>query len=281
MVELIRAALLGILQGLTEFLPVSSSGHLSLMRSFFDWKIQSPSTFDVAVHLATLAAVLVVFAPEVGRLLQGIRVLLMSDYWKNPAAVPEYSYQSGRLALLVIIGTVPAVVFGLGAHFCLARFLEHPDPRIVGCLLLITGSLLFVTRSVPPGQRTLIRMRFGDAAVIGLTQAVAILPGISRSGSTISVGLFRGLDRKLAGRFSFLLAVPAIAGAALLKSFDVFKDGITDVGFTVVGMVAAFISGYVALKVLLKVIDRGRLSGFGYYCWAIGLLSVIVGFMRG
>ena len=280
MTEILKAIFLGIVQGVTEFLPVSSSGHLVLMRDLLGWKLASPSTFDVAVHVATLAAVLAVFTPEIARSIRGLRTLLKSEYWTNPAAIPEYSFQSGRLAWLVIVGTVPTVIIGLLFYLFLHDFLDGPDPRIVGLLLIITGCVLFVTRNAPQGNRGLIALRIPDAVVVGIMQGLAILPGISRSGVTISTGLLKGMERKLAGRFSFLLAVPAIIGAGVLKTRELFSTGISDVDFTVVGMIAAFISGYAALRVLLKVVEKGRLGGFAYYCWLVGLLAVIGGFLQ-
>ncbi len=280
MTEILKAIILGIVQGLTEFLPVSSSGHLVLMRSLTGWDLESPATFDVAVHVATLSAVLVVFAPEVLRFLKGLRVLAMREYWKDPAALPEYPYQSGRLAWLIIIGTIPTGVLGMLGYVFLHDFLDAPDPRIVGLLLIITGSLLFGIRHVPRGSRGLVEMRMPDALLIGIVQGLAILPGISRSGTTISIGLLKGMERKLAGRFSFLLAVPAIVGAGLLKATELFSTGLSDIAFTLAGMSAAFLSGYAALRILLKLIEKGRLGGFAYYCWAAGLLAVVMGFLR-
>lgn len=278
--EILKAIILGIVQGLTEFLPVSSSGHLVLMRSLTGWDIKSPATFDVAVHVATLSAVLVVFAPEVVRFLKGLRVLTMREYWKDPAVLPEYLYQSGRLAWLIIIGSIPTGVLGMLGYVLLHDFLAAPDPRIVGLLLIITGSLLFGIRHVSRGSRGLVEMRMSDTVIIGIVQGLAILPGISRSGATISAGLLRGMERKLAGRFSFLLAVPAIVGAGLLKAIELFSTGLSDIVFTLVGMSAAFVSGYVALRLLLKLVEKGRLGGFAYYCWAAGLLAVVLGFVR-
>jgi undecaprenyl-diphosphatase len=285
LIALLKAALLGVLQGLTEFLPVSSSSHLALMHSLLGWDVGQNATFDVAVHVATLAAVFAVFAPEIARVVFGLRILFSSQYWKDPGAIPEYPYQSGRLALLIIVGSIPTAILGFAAyyidgHFLNHRLIENCDPRVVGLFLIITGCLLFATRNVRPGQRTLVQMRMSDAITIGVVQGIAVLPGISRSGSTICTGLLKGLDRKLVGRFSFLLAIPAILGAGLLKGVELLKTGITDVGITLVGMTAAFIAGYIALRVLLKVVEKGRLGGFAYYCWVIGLVAVVAGYLR-
>ena len=278
--KIFEAILLGILQGLTEFLPVSSSGHLALTRAVIKaitgQEFDAPLTFDVAVHVATLGAVLVIFMPEVIRVLRGLPVLVTRKFWSAPAEVPEPAYLNGRLAFFVIIATfVTFVVAGpLYATGLLETFFQ--DPLIVGLMLVFTGSLLFATRSVPAEGRDLSLMNPGDAIVIGLTQGFAVIPGISRSGSTIAGGLLKGLDAKLAGRFSFLLAVPVIIAPGLLESRKLFEQGVSHVSFTLVGMVAAFLAGMLALRVLLWVLKKGRISGFAYYCWLVGPVFILL-----
>jgi len=263
----LQAVLLGILQGLTEFLPVSSSGHLALAEHFFG--ITSPGvTFEVFVHFGTALAVLWFFRSRVASILQACFL------W---AAGREYDHGAARLALVIIIGTIPAPVIGLAFDKAIGEFFD--SPVLVSIMLLVTGVVLWSTRRIPAGGRGHETVR--DAVLIGLAQAAAIMPGISRSGSTISAGLGLGLGRRRAAEFAFLLSIPVIVGATVASVGDIAVAG-SAVGPTVLaGTVAAFASAIPAIALLMRLVTVGIFHRFAYYCWAAGILGIILSFTLG
>jgi len=272
----IEAIVLGTIQGLTEFLPVSSSGHLVLFQNLFG--MQEPELlFDICLHVGTLAAVLIVFYREIleiltalvqfpGRLKSagGLRNLCAGD-------------KSIRMALLIVVGSIPTAVIGL-------LFKEITDQlfgsiAIVGCMLLVTGTLLWLTRRIRSQGRPIERTLLKEALIIGIVQGLAILPGISRSGSTISVALFLGVDRKVAGRYSFLLSIPAIVGALVLSLDTPELHTAIPIGTIVAGSIMSAAVGWLALVVLLRVVDRGQLHRFAPYCWVVGVVTLGIAWM--
>lgn len=265
----LQAILLGFIQGLTEFLPISSSGHLVIGQRFLGLD-QPELLFDVVVHLGTLAAVAVVFFRDLKAL-----TLELPTLFKALAAPGRFGplYRQRpyfRLGLLILLGTVPTALIGFVFKDPLTALFS--STLAVGLALLVTGALLFATRFIPAGTR---RTGPGSALAIGFIQGLAIIPGVSRSGSTISLGLFMGLDRQEAARFSFLLSLPAIVGALILESAEAGACGFSGLALGL-GFLAAFFSGWLALKVLLKVVKNGRLHNFSYYCWALGLAVIIL-----
>ncbi len=276
--------ILGFLQGVTEFLPVSSSGHLVVYQRLFGLSgsggpggpggpDETRLLFDVMVHLGTLLAVLVVFRSDIATLVSNACRAVTGK-----AGADQADRGSLRLLLLLAVGTVPAAVFGVGWK----DELEHlfAAPVYVGFAFLVTGSVLWLSRFPGrPGRsgrpaKDVAGTTWTDALLIGLAQALALIPGISRSGTTISIALLLGLDRRLAARYSFLLAVPAILGAVAVQIGD--TGGIPADQWTAVGAgtVMAAVSGYVALRLLLRIVVAGNLSRFSYYCWGVGLLTL-------
>jgi undecaprenyl-diphosphatase len=251
-----------MVQGLTEFLPVSSSGHLVFFQSVFGVK-EALVFFDVMLHLGTLLAVIVFFRDDITRV-----VMDLPKGFRRGTEVPG----STRLLLWIIVASIPTGLMG----FLLKDWFESlfSQPKAVGIMLLITGLILWLTQYRKGERRTIERMRWVDAMLIGIAQGVAIIPGISRSGATISTGLFRGLDRELSGKFSFLLSIPAILGATLLEFRKI--ESPSEVWVYLAGTAVAFCVGLVALKVLMKIVRRGKLFNFAYYCWAVGILMMIV-----
>jgi undecaprenyl-diphosphatase len=251
-----------MVQGLTEFLPVSSSAHLVFFQSLFGLK-ESQVFFDVVLHLGTLLAVIVFFRSEIVRMARDL-----PKGFKGRTDVPG----STRLLLWIILASIPTGLMGL----LLKDWFEplFSQPKTVGVMLLITGLALWLTRYRKGEGRTVERMGWIDAVAIGIAQGVAIIPGISRSGATICSGLFLGLDRELSGRFSFLLSVPAILGATLLE-FRKFESP-SEVWAYLAGAAVAFGVGLLALKVLMRIIRRGKLFNFAYYCWAMGVVMIAV-----
>ncbi len=263
----LQAIVLGVVQGLTEFIPVSSSGHLVLVPWLLHW--QKPGlVFDTTLHLGTLAALVVYFWGDLWAILlswlRGWRGLR----WQEPA---------GRLGWLLVVGTLPAVVIGL----LLEEQFEalFGQPRFVAVALLITGTVLAFTERVSRRQIGPEKLGFGGALLVGLAQAAAITPGISRSGATIAAGLGLGLTRTGAARFSFLLGVPVIAGAGLSQLVQMVR-GVEPNGvgaeMLAVGFLAAAVSGYLCVWFLLSYLQRGTLYGFAAYCWAVGLAAVVL-----
>ena len=267
---IIQAIILGLLQGATEFIPVSSSGHLVLVPWLLGWG--SPGlVFDTVVHWGTLVAVLAYFWRDWLELIAAwLRGLVRWD-WRDPRA---------RLAWLLILGSIPAAVLG----FLFEDFFESlfGKPAWVAVFMLVTAALLSLGELLGKRRRKLVDLRWPDALLIGLAQASAIAPGISRSGATISAGLFRGLERDAAARFSFLLATPIIFGAGLFKLTDlgVMSDPAGQVLGLVAGFLAAALAGYVCIWVLLRYLQRGSLYPFAIYCFSAGVFCLIVAWIR-
>lgn len=263
---------LGIVQGLTEFLPVSSSGHLVLFQTLFG--LTEPALlFDVCVHVGTLVAVAAVFRRELGALLY---VAFRSPTLIRSAGGVSRLYTDDsqfRLLVLIVVGSIPTAAMGV----LFAKMAEQLFSTVwlVGIALLITATFLWFTRRKIQLGRPLRQMDMRDALVIGVAQGLAIIPGISRSGATISAALYLGLDRDLAGRFSFLLAVPAILGALIL---GLDKEAFhTTIPLTVIlaGSFCAALVGYLALRILLKLVRKGHLHRFAPYCWTIGAVALL------
>lgn len=272
----LTAFILGVLQGLTEFLPVSSSGHLVLAQHLLGWK-EPAVFFDVCLHIGTFIAVLIVFREGVWDLVMGgIRLIFQRPFGRIKTR--SLSTQE-RIFLLVVVGTVPTVFAGLFArHFLERIFASVPA---VSINLLVTGTFLWLTRYAKTSlPKPASLMRGQHALWVGLAQAVALAPGISRSGATISAGLCLGLERDWAGRYSFLLFVPAVMGALILEGAHIEADSI-NVLQTLLGVVTAAVSGYIALRVLLKVVRNGDFYVFGPYCWLVGVAGLIWTFATG
>jgi undecaprenyl-diphosphatase len=269
-----EAIILGIIQGLTEFLPVSSSGHLVLFQQLFGLK-EAELFFDVCVHLGTLLAVIVVFHREIQNIIAALWRLISLAGQKETILQQIESDPDLKMALLIVIGSIPTAVLGLAFHGIAEQLFS--SSFFTGLMLMVTGFLLWLTRRDKPGDRATDIESFSrtKAFIIGMVQGLAIIPGISRSGSTISIGLLLGIDRETAARYSFLLSIPAIVGAGALS----FKDGLaqTDLAIwlSLLGAAAAALVGFLALKVLLSVVKKGHLYVFAPYCWLVGILAIL------
>jgi undecaprenyl-diphosphatase len=265
--EPLYALFLGIVQGLTEFLPVSSSGHLVILQHLFG--MRSPKLlFDVAVHLGTLAAVVVFFRSDVAAI--GRAVLGWRPFRRvggNPAGSPDL-----RLLGLILAATVPTALIGLFIRFAAEEVFA--SPLSAGLLLMATGVLLIASRRSGPGRKDMADISLAEALGIGLVQGIAVFPGVSRSGATIATALFLGIRPDAAARFSFLLSIPSILGAALLMLGDAVAASAADARAALIGAVVAAAVGYAALWMLVFIVKRGRLYAFAPYCWAVGALGV-------
>jgi len=266
--NLLEAILLGIVQGLTEFLPVSSSGHLVLGESLLKVKFDDIS-FEVFLHFGTFLSVVIVFRHTIWSMLKAVFLKTKSIFVSD--ASPSHS-EDWRLFWLIIVGSIPAGIAGVLFKDYLEK--SFSSVVLVSVMLLVTGVVLFVTKFFKTKKENL---SFGDALWVGLAQAIAILPGISRSGSTISTGIFTGVKRSKSAEFSFLLSLPAVLGASLLELKDLLKHAnlSQDLRIYIIGAVTAFVVGYLAIKFLLNVIKKGKFQYFGYYCFAVGLFFLI------
>lgn len=268
MLDPLAAAILGLIQALTEFLPVSSSGHLVLGEIVLGVDPAGGAAFEVAVHFGTLLSVLVVFHRDIGRLITAVFGALaaptrLRERWRDD---PEL-----RLAGAIIAGCVPAGVVGLVFKDQLEAAFDRP--ALVCAMLIVTGLILLATLRAPTPHG---QMSVNRAVAIGVAQAFAILPGISRSGSTIAAAMFLGVERELAARFSFLLSLPVILGATLLKARDLIEAPPPDgalIGLAI-GAGVSFVVGIGALVLLLRVVQRGWFAHFGWYCLAVGIIGL-------
>ena len=270
----LQSAILGLVQGLTEFLPISSSGHLALTQHLMDLDAESPLMllFDVVTHVATLAAVAVVFAGTFG------------SYLKRLLRETSPSFDGRRVAWRVagygVLASIPTALIGLCWKDTFESAFGSPEAIAVG--LALTGVLLWISGRIPRPRRGWRRFQWWRALLVGVAQGIAIFPGVSRSGSTICVALLLGLKRRWAGEFSFFIAAPAIIGAAILKIKEVreLSPGDADVLGAwplAVGALVAFVSGVIALRILLRTVRTGKLHFFCYYCWLVALAASLTG----
>lgn len=260
----IQALILGLVQGLTEYLPVSSSGHLTIGQEILGVTSDDNLTFDVAVHVATVLATLVVLWKEVVWLIAGI----LKFKWNDEM----------RYAVNILVSMIPVGIVGVFFKDYIEEIFGS-GLLIVGICLLITASLLAFSYYYKPRQKESISMK--DAFIIGIAQACAVLPGLSRSGSTIATGLLLGNDKAKLAQFSFLMVIPPIMGEALLDVMKAMKHGadavVGEISMTAlaVGFLAAFVSGCAACQWMVNVVKKGKLIYFAYYCVIIGLLAII------
>ena len=276
--NILNALLLGIVQGVTEFLPISSSGHLSIAQNLLGWGVEGADDvfFGVLLHLGTLAAVFAAYWPDIRDMVLEF-IQMVSDVASG--RVPENVPPARRLILLIIVGTLPLFLV-----LPVRRFVEglYGNTYFVGMALLVTGLLLYGCDKLRRGRKNAKNATVADALIIGAGQAIATCPGISRSGMTICAGCFCGLDRRFAVRFAFLLSIPAVLGANILQIGDVVEAGI-DVKLLpayLLGVVAAGVSGYLSIRLVRLVAEKGRFGAFAYYCWAAGAVTLVLSLLK-
>ena len=274
--SVLEAILYGALQGLTEFLPISSSGHLAIAQNLLGLNTDVPEFFDVLLHLGTLVAVFVAYWQDIVELvLEFFRGIVDIAQHNTPKRVPP----ARRMILLLIIATLPLFAV-LPVR---KRILALSDNMLfVGVALIITGFLLFVCDLLRKGRKNESTAGVLDVVAVGIGQIFATIPGISRSGMTISLGCFMGFEREFAVRFSFLMSIPAVLGANMLSLLDVIKTGIdvSQLPIYLVGVAAAAVSGYLCLRLLKYIAEKGRFGVFAYYCWAMGLFTLVMNIIR-
>jgi undecaprenyl-diphosphatase len=266
--NVLDAVLLAILQGFTEFLPISSTGHLVLAQQLLSLHDPQIMTFDVFVHFGTLISVVVIFWRDYLYIIKAcFRAWVTFEFKK------EYiSSEHFRLGIAIFFGSLPAGFVGILFHDQIEE--AFTDPKLVAMNLVVTGLILFLTRLVKSKEGKKIGV--ASSFVIGCAQAIAILPGISRSGLTMSTALFLKAPPIQAARFSFLLSVPVIAGAALLEGLKLLKHGTTFEFMPLfVGTTVSAVTGYLAIKLLLRIMEKGKFSWFAFYCLIVGTLGII------
>lgn len=262
--HLFDAVILGAIQGLTEFLPVSSSGHLLLAHHFLQYDAGDSLTFDVALHVGTLLALIIYFWRDIGRLVKDWLSSL-----NTKIKTPEQ-----RLPWLIIVAAIPAAIFGgLFDSF----FESLRSPWIVVVTFVVFGSLFLWVERVAEQTKTMREMRWTSALAVGLAQVIALVPGVSRSGITIVGGMLTGLTREQAARFTFLLSIPVVAGAAAKKLLDLKGQGIPpdERMAMVVGILTAAIVGYAVIRFLLRYLSNHRLNGFAYYRFMVAAVVLV------
>ena len=275
--SLLSSVLLGLIQGIAEFLPISSSGHLAIAEHLLNMSGASniPEFFDVLLHLGTLIAVFAAYWEDIRdmvlELIDGVRDLARGS-------TPNPVRPARRMILLIIVGTLPLfavlpvkdLVSGLGDNM-----------YFVAGALLVTGGLLFASDRVRRGRKTERSATLADVLLVGVAQAVATCPGISRSGTTITAGCFLGFERKFAVRFSFLLSIPAVLGANILSLKDAMETvQWSEVPVYLVGVAVAAVTGYFCIRLLRMIANNGKFGWFAYYCWAAGLVTLALTFIQ-
>ncbi len=276
--SLFSSIVLGFIQGLTEFLPISSSGHLAIAQQLLSQADLGdiPGFFDVLLHLGTLVAVFVAYWQDIRDMIReffaGVGDLV---HHTTPAVIPP----ARRLIVLIIVGTLP-----LFAVLPVKDFIESLGENlyVVAGALIVTGCLLFLSDRVRRGRKTAKSARMRDVLIVGAAQALATCPGLSRSGTTITTGCLVGFERKFAVRYSFLLSIPAILGANILSLKDALDAGIdwSAVPVYLVGVAVAAVVGYACIRLLKMIADKGKFGWFAYYCWAVGGLTLIFTFFQ-
>ncbi len=267
------SVILGAVQGVAEFLPISSSGHLVLLQHFFGMA-EPDALFDVLLHFATLIAVCVVYYRDILGMIREL-IGIIRDVATGTVSYEGRPPEDRRLILLIIVGTLPLLA--------VLPFRDKIESLgnsavFVSCALLVTGCVLFLADRMKRGRKTAMSATLADVLLVGVAQGFATIPGLSRSGCTISAGIARGFDRGFAVRYSFLLSLPAVLGATLLELADVVKAGGIDAALLpkyLVGMVIAGVVGYASIRLVNLLAKKGKFGVFAWYCWIAGLVALI------
>ena len=272
MLDILSAIILGAVQGISEFLPISSSGHLVLVPALLG--IETGLAFDTILHIGTLVAIFTFFWKDIVNLIKGFILSIIDltegvDIFKRELhRVPEK-----RFAWLIIVGTIPTGIMGILLKDAIETIFR--GTLFVGIFLLVTAAVLYYSERHSSGQITQKDMSFKQALIVGICQGLAVFPGISRSGSTIASGLCLGLNREYAARYSFLLSIPAVIGAGLIQIKDIATLD-ASVSVLLAGFISSVIFGYLSIKLLMKMIKGWSLDIFAYYCTIIGIITIIL-----
>lgn len=253
-----HAILLGVIQGLTEFIPVSSSGHLVITQYFLKIK-EEQVLFNIILHIGTLIPIFIIF-------------------WQDIKDMILFKKEKRKETLYILLAIIPTGIIGI----LFEDFFENlfSNAYLTALMLIITGFILFITEKIDSGAKEVEDLKFWQPLLVGLAQGGAIIPGISRSGTTIVASLFQGLNREAAARFSFLMSIPVIGGAGFLQFLNILESGEfnLDLKIVLLGFFSAVISGYLAIKILLKVLKEKKLNYFSYYCWLVAVIFIFISF---
>lgn len=291
--SIIQSLLLGIVQGITEFLPVSSSGHLAILQNIFHIETNGSMLFDIMLHIGTLIAVFIVYYKDIWRMIletfrmigtvfANIRIFFLNRIHKTAFHYKKIINNNYRkFVILILVSTVPTGIIGILGKDLVE--MASGTLLIPGICLWITGVLLMIADLTPDSRKKPRQVTYREGLLIGIAQGLATLPGLSRSGTTIAVCLMLGLERKFAVKYSFILSIPAVLGAAVLEIGDVIAEpmAMSEFGIYAAGMAAAAVVGYVCIKTMLVAVKNKKFSYFSYYCFAAGALAVAGRFFMG
>ena len=288
---LLQAIIMGLIQGITEFLPVSSSGHLALFKALFHVNTDTGILFDVLLHLGTLIAIFVVYYKDICEMIcEGIAIIIdffvnIGIWFHNLFSAKKSAYRKivnsayRRFVMLVIVSTIPTGIIG----FLGSDLIEQASQTIFvpGICLLVTAVLLFIADRVRTGEKDMSTTSYGNAAFVGVCQGVATLPGLSRSGTTITACLLSGMERSFAVKYSFIMSIPAVLGAVVLelKDFHIAATPSSDLMAYLVGMLVAAVVGYICIKTMLVIVRKKKFLFFSVYCFIIGTIAIVAGCM--
>lgn len=275
-VDIWSAILLGLVQGLAEFLPISSSGHLSVLQNLFHLNSleEGHLFFDVLLHLGTLVSIFICYWKDIKDMVREVFIVLRGGRTVSGERVKQ-PLPAARLFLMLVIATLPLVLI-VPINDLVEQL--YYQTWFIGVAFMLTGCLLYVSDRMAPGTKTEKNIRIRDALIIGCCQCVATIPGLSRSGTTITAGIATGLDRSFAMRFSFLLSIPAVLGANILSIFNAVSEGFETSLLPVylVGMLAAVVSGIAAIMLMKLISRKNKFGFFTYYCWAAGIVTLVL-----
>ena len=269
-----NAIVLGLVQGIAEFLPISSSGHLSILNNLFAMTTTADGHlfYDVLLHLGTLISICIVYWEDIAAMF--FEVLGFINIGPL-AGARKARYPAARLFFMIVMATLPLLLI-----LPIKNLLEglYNNNIFIGIALVLTGCMLYVSDRMQPGKKTVGSMTIFDALIIGLCQCVAVVPGLSRSGTTITAGIATGLKRDFAVKFSFLMSLPAVLGANILSFADALNEGVdvSSLPAYFIGMAVAMVSGICSIHLLRYIANRGKFGGFAYYCWVVGVLAIIL-----
>lgn len=284
--SILESILLGIVQGITEFLPVSSSGHLAIVQNIFHIETNGSMLFDIMLHVGTLVAVFIVYYKDIWNMikeaifmgidiLKNLRLFVLNRIHKTSLRYIKVVHNSYRkFVVLVLVSTVPTGIIGVLGKDLIEQ--ASATLLIPGICLLITGVLLLIADLAKEGRKRPKEVTYREGLIIGTAQGLATLPGLSRSGTSITACILCGLDRKFAVKYSFIMSIPAILGAAVLEIKDVMEEPIvgSQIGVYAVGMVFAAVVGYICIKTMLVVVRNKKFKYFSYYCFAVGVVAI-------
>lgn len=272
-----QAIILGLAQGLSEFLPISSSGHLALLQYFFGISAENVLPFAVLLHLGTLVSVFIIYWKDIVELVKELGAVIKDLFTGKGLRIN--ANPTRRLGFMIIVATIPTAVIGLVFNDLFSAL--YLSLAAIGTGLLITGTILFIAEKMGKNNKSVKEMKFRNAFFVGVMQGIAICPGISRSGSTLFGGLISGLNKEFAVKFAFLISIPSILGSVIVEAPDAFRAGmdISLIGPVIVGVIVSALSGLFAIKAMIKLVSNKRLIGFSFYTWALGIAVIVYSFM--